>query len=242
MPNHYFRFKEFTIHQDKCSMKVCTDACIFGACVAGSIGNNIPQMAGSNCLDIGSGTGLLSLMIAQKNPNSIIDAIEIEKNAYEQAKENFSISKWNDRLNIFHTDAKDFGSQKKYDLIISNPPFYENELQSTEKNKNIAKHDEGLTLKDLIAIVKKNLSESGFFAILLPYHRIKYFEDLATENSLFLRQKLLIRQTPSHNFFRGILFFSNNKSNPQTNELTIKNNDSYTEDFTALLKDYYLKL
>ena len=242
MPNHYFRFKEFTIHQDKCSMKVCTDACIFGACVAGSIANNIPQMAGSNCLDIGSGTGLLSLMIAQKNPHSIIDAIEIEKNAYEQAKENFSISKWNDRLNIFHTDVKDFLSGKKYDLIISNPPFYENELLSIEKNKNIAKHAEGLTLKDLIVIVKKKLSESGYFVILLPYHRIQYFEDMATENSLFLRQKLLIRQTPSHNFFRGILFFSNNKSNPQTNELTIKNNDSYTEDFTALLKDYYLKL
>lgn len=243
MPNNYFRFKEFTIHQDKCSMKVCTDACIFGAYVAGSIANNIPQMAGSNCLDIGSGTGLLSLMIAQKNPHSIIDAIEIEKNAYEQAKENCSISKWNDRLNIFHNDVKNFISQKKYDLIISNPPFYENELLSTEKNKNIAKHDKGLTLKDLVAIVKKYLSEPGFFAILLPYHRVKYFEDLAEENNLFLQQKLLIRQTPSHNFFRGILIFGNDKCDPITNELMIKSAEgNYTNEFIELMKEYYLKL
>ena len=221
-------------------MKVCTDACIFGAYVAGSIAND--NIKTSNCLDVGCGTGLLSLMFAQKNANAMIDAIEIEENAFDQAKENFSISKWNDRLNIFHTDAKDFVSEKKYDLIISNPPFYENELLSNEKNKNIAKHDEGLTLKDLIIIIKKHLSRAGYFAILLPYQRIQYFEDMAEENNLFLQQKLLIRQTPSHNFFRGILFFSDNKYDPKTNELTIKNNDSYSEDFTILLRDYYLKL
>ena len=131
MPNNYFRFKEFIIHQDKCSMKVCTDAGIFGAWVANC------QLPVANCLDIGTGTGVLSLMFAQKNANAIIDAIEIEENAFDQAKENFLISKWSDRLNIFHTDAKDFVSEKKYDLIISNPPFYENELQSTEKIRTL---------------------------------------------------------------------------------------------------------
>ena len=223
-------------------MKVCTDACIFGAWIARLISNNIPQMAGSNCLDVGSGTGLLSLMFAQKNPNATIDAVEIEKNAYEQAKENFSNSKWNNRLKIFHIDVKDFVSQKKYDLIISNPPFYENELQSDEKNKNIAKHDEGLTLTDLIISVKKNLSATGYFAILLPYHRIKYFEELAEESIFFLHQKLLIRQTLTHNFFRGILLFGNCKTDVKINELTIKNGESYTQEFTELLKDYYLSL
>ncbi|MEO5783852.1 MAG: methyltransferase, partial [Ginsengibacter sp.] len=97
-------------------MKVCTDACIFGAYVASLIANDIPQMAGSNCLDVGGGTGLLSLMIAKKNADVIIDAVEIEENAYVQAKENFSISTCNDRLVIFHTDIKDFVSGKKYDL------------------------------------------------------------------------------------------------------------------------------
>lgn len=238
MPKNYFRFKEFTVHQDKCSMKVCTDACIFGAWVAEKVASS--RLPVASCLDVGSGTGLLSLIFAQKNPYAIIDAVEIEKNAYEQAKENFSNSKWNDRLKIFYTDVKNFISEKKYDLIISNPPFYENELLSNEKNKNIAKHDEGLTLKDLITIIKTHLAATGYFAILLPYHRIKYFENLADKNNLFSQEKLLIRQTPAHNFFRGILFLSNSKTDVKTNELTIKNNDGYTEEFTALLKDYYL--
>ena len=138
---------------------------------------------------------------------------------------------------------KDFIIEKKYDLIISNPPFYENELLSNQKNKNIAKHDEGLTLIDLIVVVKKYLSVTGYFAILLPYHRIKYFEGMAEENNLFLREKILIRQTPSHNFFRGILIFNNNKSDLQTNELIIKSAEgNYTDEFIELMKEYYLKL
>ncbi|MDB5222805.1 MAG: methyltransferase [Chitinophagaceae bacterium] len=222
-------------------MKVCTDACIFGAWVAEKISACLLPVG--SCLDIGTGTGLLSLLFAQKNSNTIIDAVEIEKNAYKQAKENFFNSKWNNRLQIFHTDVKNFVSEKKYDLVICNPPFYEKELLSNEKNKNIAKHDEGLMLKDLIAVVKKHLTKTGYFALLLPYHRIKYFEELAEENNFFLREKLLIRQTPSHNFFRGILFFGNNKETIKINELIIKNDDgNYTEAFTDLLKEYYLKL
>ncbi len=241
MPNNYFRFKEFIIYQDKCSMKVCTDACIFGAYVARVISNFELQI--SNCLDVGSGTGLLSLMVAQKNPDIIIDAVEIEKNAFHQAKENFLISKWNDRLNMFHSDVKDFVSPKKYDVIISNPPFYQNELPSTEKNKNIARHDEGLTLKDLITTIEKYISDTGIFSVLLPYQRIKFFEDLAEEKKFFLQEKLLIRQTPSHNFFRGILFFSNSKTDTKTNDLIIKSAEgNYTNEFTELMKEYYLKL
>ncbi|HEY8690795.1 MAG TPA: methyltransferase [Chitinophagaceae bacterium] len=240
MSNNYFRFKEFTVQQEKCSMKVCTDACIFGAWIAKKLtGRELPV---ANCLDIGSGTGLLSLMFAQKNSCTIIDTVEIEENACEQANENFSNSKWNDRLKIFHTDAKDFVSQKKYDLIICNPPFYENELLSPKKNKNIAKHDAGLMLKDLITIIKTHLSATGYFAVLLPYQRIKYFEEQAEENNLFIHEKLLVRQTPAHNFFRGILFFGNNKTAVETNELSIKNGEGYTKEFTELLKDYYLKL
>ncbi len=242
MPNSYFRFKKFIVYHDKCSMKVCTDACMLGAYIANTTSINIPQLAGSNCLEVGTGTGLLSLMYAQKNSNAMIDAIEIERNAYEQAKENFSNSIWNDRLKIFHSDARDFVSHKKYDLIICNPPFYENELLSTKKNKNLAKHDVGLLLTDLISIIKNHLSVSGYVAILLPYHRIKYFLGLAEGNNLFLQEKLLIRQTPSHNFFRAILLFSYCKKDVKTNEIVIKNSaGSYTDEFVALLKNYYLQ-
>lgn len=241
MPESYFRFKEFTIHQDKCSMKVCTDACLFGAFVASMVSNDRSKI--SNCLDIGAGTGMLSLMYAQKNLDTVIDAVEIEENAYNQAKENFARSKWNDRLNIFHSDTKNFVPGKKYDLIISNPPFYENELLSNEINKNIAKHDGGLLLHDLLSIIKILLYDGGCFAVLLPYHRIGYFENIAVKNNFFLREKILIRQTPTHNFFRGILIFSYVQSGTNVVELIIKNEDgSYTQNFTALLKDYYLKL
>jgi tRNA1Val (adenine37-N6)-methyltransferase len=240
MPNDYFQFREFIIQQGKCSMKVCTDACLFGSLLPVSSKNAKPI---NRVLDIGTGTGLLSLMYAQRNIHAVIDAVEIEKNAYEQAKENFKRSKWNDRLKIFHADIKNFVPGKKYDLIITNPPFYENELLSTEKNKNIAKHDEGLTLKDLIGIIEKHLTHTGIFAVLLPYHRIKYFEELAAGNNFFAQERILIRQTPTHNFFRGILFFRNTASDPQTRELIIKNNNgNYTEKFSELLKDYYLKL
>jgi tRNA1Val (adenine37-N6)-methyltransferase len=239
MPNNYFQFKEFIIHQDKCSMKVCTDACLFGSTLpAATKGGEIRTV-----LDIGTGTGLLSLMYAQRNLNAEIDAVEIEENAYQQAKENFAASKWNSRLNIFHADVKQFVKDKKYDLIISNPPFYENELISNEKNKNLAKHDEGLTLKDLIQVIRNNLAVTGCFAILLPYYRIQYFENIAAKNNFILTEKILVRQTSLHNFFRGILFFSNAKSDIVIKEVSIKGNSgNYTQEFIGLLKEYYLKL
>ncbi len=106
MPNTYFNFKEFTVHQDKSSMKICTDACLFGAYIAQAMSTRESSVL--NCLDIGTGTGLLSLMYAQKNADTIIHAVEIEKNAYLQAKENFENSKWKTRFTIFHTDIKDF--------------------------------------------------------------------------------------------------------------------------------------
>ncbi len=241
MPNTYFNFKEFNVHQDKSSMKICTDACLFGAYIAQAMSTRESSVL--NCLDIGTGTGLLSLMYAQKNADTIIHAVEIEKNAYIQAKENFENSKWNNRLTIFHTDIKDFIFEKPYNLIICNPPFYENDLLSTKEKQNLARHKKGLTLKDLIRIIKIDLATNGLFAILLPYHREKYFESLAKENNLFVIEKLLIKQTPSHNFFRVIMLLSNSNTAQTTKELTIKNNDgNYTNEFISLLKDYYLKL
>jgi tRNA1Val (adenine37-N6)-methyltransferase len=237
MPNTYFQFKEFRIEQGKCSMKVCTDACIFGSWIAAY------QLHANNCLDIGTGTGLLSLMYTQKNANAIIDAVEIEREAYEQARENFVDSKWNHRLHVFNEDIKAFAPAKKYDLIISNPPFYENDLLSEEKEKNIAKHSAGLNFKDLINCIKDLLKEDGYFTVLLPYHRLDDFIKLADENNFFLKEKVLIRQTPKHNFFRGILLFSSRRADVKISELIIKDQEgSYSDEFIAILKDYYLDL
>jgi len=238
MANDYFKFKQFVIYQNKCAMKVCTDACLFGSIVSAKT-----NLIYDNILDIGAGTGLLSLMYAQKNPSSKIDAVEINYNAFSQAKENFSISKWNNRLKVFYSDINKFSPDKKYDFIITNPPFYENELLSFDDNKNIARHDTSLNLKELIRVIKIHLLPTGIFAILLPYHRILYFEKVAEENNLFLQEKIIIRQTPNHNFFRGILFFTFCKTEVKKTELNIKLDDGkYTDEFIKLMKDYYLKL
>ena len=219
-------------------MKVCTDSCLFGAWIAEKIERK--EIEPSKILDIGAGTGLLSLMAAQKS-FALIDAVEIVENSFLQTKENFMQSQWNKRLQAFLEDIKNWASPNNYDLIISNPPFYENDLRSTNQNKNKAKHHDTLTLKELVQSIKNNLSNNGNFAVLLPFQRIDLFKSLAIENNFFLIDELLVKQTPAHSYFRGILFLGNQKIDFTSKELIIKNNEgNYTEEFNYLLKDYYL--
>lgn len=236
--NNFFQFKQFKIEQEKSSMKVCTDSCLFGAWMALKIEMKIIQP--KRILDIGSGTGLLSLMVAQKS-NAQIDSVEVEENSFQQTKENFLQSHWNKRLEAFHADIKTWNSRSKYDLIISNPPFFENDLKSKTESKNLAKHHAGLTLKELFQSIKKNLSNDGNFAVLLPLHRVAYFKTLVVENSFYLKEELLVSQKPGRSCFRGILFFGTKPETTISNKLIIKNEvENYTEQFSFLLKDYYL--
>ncbi len=239
MANNYFQFKRFTVHQDHCAMKVCTDACIFGAYVAGKL--NSIQHADNPILDIGTGTGLLSLLIAQKT-SGIIDSVELDEAAFKQATHNFEQSPWSNRLTIFNMDAFQYRAHKKYDCIICNPPFFEGDLKSPDKKKNAAKHDTTLTLEQLLQIADSHLSPAGFFAVLLPYHRVSFFIEVAAEVHFFLQEQLFIRHTSQHPFFRGILLFSRQKEPMVTNELVIKNSaGNYTPEFIELLRDYYLE-
>ena len=218
-------------------MKVCTDACLFGAL--------IPEIEKEEChvLDIGTGTGLLSLMLAQRSPVALIDAIEIDEEAAEQAKENFKASPWKDRLNLIHADLLNFELQHKYDLIISNPPFFEGDLLSDDHKKNSAKHDCSLTLEQLLGRANNLLADDGMFCVLLPYHRVEYFENLALQYDFYLEQKISVRQTPKHDYFRGVLFFRKEKTELTVDEIVIKGGDGeYSEWFAALLSAYYLKL
>jgi tRNA1Val (adenine37-N6)-methyltransferase len=237
MSNPYFQFKQFTIHQDRCAMKVCTDACILGAWFA----EKMPPH--SLVLDIGSGTGLLMLQLAQKHKGEI-HGIELDADAHKQGKENLAQTKWNDRLKIFSGDVRSFAFYRKYDFIITNPPFFEGDLTAASDPKNLARHSKELTLAELIVAVDANLSASGSFGILLPYHRTAHFLDLAAAHHFYLREKLLIRQTPDHDFFRAILHFSRSKADPTAETILIIKDDKghYTEEFVALLKDYYLYL
>ena len=237
MPNPYFQFKEFTIQHDQCAMKVCTDACILGAWFA----KKIPQ--GSKVLDIGAGSGLLTLMLAQK-VKAQFDAIEKDAQSFKQMTKNIEQSKWKDMINAFMGDAITYAFPQLYDFIICNPPFYENDLKSVDEKKNLAKHDTGLTLEALVEVVDQNLAAHGSFGILLPFHRTAQFEQLALNKGLYLSEKLLVRQTPQHDYFRSILHFTRHKTDSLHDyELIIKQKDgSYSNAFTTLLKDYYLYL
>ena len=189
MSNSYFQFKQFIIQQDRSAMKVTTDACLFGAWAAQEVKSKNEKV--KNILDIGAGTGLLSLMFAQKNSSAIIDTIEIDNDAYEQAKENVAASPFSDRINIINGDVKTFSFSKKYDVIISNPPFYENEIKSLNEKKNIAHHHSGLLLEELINIIKLNLAPSGDFYLLLPFKRNKEFKEILLKQDLHIKKLIL---------------------------------------------------
>ena len=224
-------------------MKVTTDACLFGAWAAKEIQNHLDSGAG-HILDIGAGTGLLTLMIAQTHPSCFIDGIEIDKECYEQAKENTEGSGWQDRINNIHGDAGSFGYGKKYDVIISNPPFYENEWKSENEKKNIAHHSEHLSLADLCRLIKNNLSVHGVFFLLLPYKRRAEIDDLFKKENLVVSKRWLVKQTTSHAYFRMMITGSFKEEGlPVEYEIAIKDgNQQYTPEFVALLKDYYLSL
>jgi tRNA1Val (adenine37-N6)-methyltransferase len=242
MPNSYFQFKQFTVQQDRCAMKVTTDACLFGAWVAKQVKGEKSDLR--NVLDAGTGTALLSLMYAQENLRAAIDAIEIDDEAVGQAKENVEASPFTKRIHVLHGDIKTFEFKKKYDLIISNPPFYENELRSGNTKKNIAHHHEGLLLEELLTIIKETISGTGIFSLLLPYKRNKEIKNLLQD--FHIRQLCFIRQTIDHDYFRIMLAGTlKNEIETETiiDEISIRNDQQqYTEEFIELLKDYYLGL
>lgn len=218
-------------------MKVCTDACILGAWFSAKI----PQY--TTVLDIGSGTGLLMMMLAQRS-QAEIHGIEIDLAAYKQLKENTSQNDWKTRLKAFPGDARSFHFPLQYEFIISNPPFFEDDLQSASESEQIAKHSKHLTLDELVQVIGSNLQPHGAFGILLPYHRWEYFNQLATQASFSLTEKLFVRQTPRHPFFRAILHYTRTPDDfSPTFELTIHNGaGGYTPEFVELMKDYYLYL
>jgi tRNA1Val (adenine37-N6)-methyltransferase len=220
-------------------MKVCTDACLFGAWMNEVITQH--GLAFSSALDIGTGTGLLSLMLAQENDVEI-DALEINENAANQAIQNVASSPWKNKVIIHNQSLQEFTPQKKYDFIFSNPPFFENDLTSNDKDKNTAKHDSTLTLDVLIDFIKNNLAESGYAAVLLPFHRTVYIETVLEKHGLFIIEKMQVRQSVSHGFFRTMIFFTNTKGDSsEVKEMSIHDEKrNYTEAFGKLLSRYYL--
>lgn len=243
MPNNYFQFKQFTIHQEKAGMKVCTDACLFGAFAAQLICENPIPLNHGKILDLGTGTGLLSLMIAQKT-DTIIDAIEIDNDSFFQAKQNFENSSFGKRIEVFHGNAISHKYPWNYDLIISNPPFYEKHLLSANKNDRLARHSESLTILQLIEIVKANLKEKGYFLILMPSFRFNEVISVCHNYGLYVERQFQIHHSPKHESFRTIGVFRNEIKNEEERGSIFISDESnnYSTAFTNLLKDYYLYL
>jgi len=225
-------------------MKVTTDACLFGGWVAEE--NRSEKMISKFVLDIGTGTGLLSLMYAQKNSLANINAIEIDEDAYTQAKGNVAASPFAERIKVIHDDIKGFTFSKKYDCIISNPPFYEKEISSDNEKKNIAHHHSGLLLEELLGIIKRNLCSSGMFYLLIPFKRNEEIKKIILKQDLFVSKIVFVKQSMQHSYFRMMIAGKLNQEDPAETlieEISIwDDRQQYKEEFKELLKDYYLHL
>lgn len=237
MPNNYFNFKQFKINQDQCAMKVTTEACLFGAWMANR------NIGTGTVLDIGCGTGLLMLMLAQVNKGRI-DGIEIDAAAAAQCRENLSASPWHERLRVFEGDVRGFGSHGKYSFILSNPPFHQSSLKSEDPRVNLARHDPSLGLTDLCDAIGENLLPDGSFGVLLPCEQAIRFEAICLPKGFHAREKMLVRQTPSYGYFRTFLHLGREVAHTVIEEeLTIRERDgAYSMKFRDLLEPYYLKM
>ncbi len=233
-----FKFKQFTIYQDRCAMKIGTDGVLLGAWTNIS---NSPE----SILDIGAGTGIIGLMLAQRGYADTIDAIEIDEDAFEQCVENFEASPWANRLFCYHTSLDEFLDEvdDKYDLIISNPPFYSEEVSSGDRARDRARQNSSLPFNLLLKGVSELLSENGIFALVIPYKEEKRVLKEAIKVGLYPTRLLRVKGHPDSEVKRSLLEFHFKNTEVLTNELIIeKSRHEYTEDYMNLTKDFYLKM
>ena len=245
MANTFFQFKKFIVHQEHTAMKVCTDACLFGAWMAE---DDIIKQA-SSILDIGTGTGLLSLMIAQattSNKNDTkITAVEIEPGAVMEATSNFKLSPWSSNLKIINSAIQDYNTDI-FDCIISNPPFFEGDLQSMSKNKNLAAHSIALPWTTLINEVNRLLKPNGHYFVMVPALRAYTMQKLAEQKGMKLLEEVMVYNAAKQKPFRAIQKFI--KSDKVASEIIRTNfiikdvDNNYTQSFINLLSPYYLHL
>jgi len=246
MGNNWFQFKRFKIIQEHAAMKVTTDACLFGAWAASMIVKHQMEKIDYRILDIGAGTGLLGLMVAQQS-NATIDSIELDPAAAAEASINYMNSPWRDRLSVITGDVREkvHALGKTYDAIISNPPFYENELASNDPRRNRAHHNGGLRLTELFGIITRLLKPGARFYTLLPYKRLGEIATLMSEHGLTLENEIMVSQSTGHDYFRIMLEgrkIGDDIENFPAIEMAIKHGNDYTPEFVQLLKDYYLYL
>lgn len=234
-----FKFKQFTIEQDKCAMKVGTDGVLLGAWTP--VDNNPYAI-----LDIGSGTGLLALMMAQRTDAEQIDGVEIDEAAHEQAINNFENSPWGDRLFCYHAGLEQFATEidEEYDLIISNPPFFSEDVLSNDTQRDTARFQDALPFDLLIEAVAFFLSEKGIFSVIIPAKEEDKLIYLAAEFGIYPMKVTRVRGHKDAEIKRSLIAFSRTLIEKiPLDELIIEiDRHVYTPEFTALVKDFYLKM
>jgi tRNA1Val (adenine37-N6)-methyltransferase len=234
MPNNYFSFKYFTVYQDRCAFKVGTDGVLLGASADISSATSI--------LDIGTGTGLIAMMLAQRC-DAWITAIEPDFDSFSQASENVKRSEWNDRIKVINIDIQNFNPGISFDLIVSNPPYFTDSLRNPDQRKANSRHNVSLTVKELLKGVSALLAESGKFQLILPYPEGNIFIAEAQDYGLFCNDILKIRPLPTSEIKRMILTFSKKHSQAHEKFLTIERGrrHEFTKEYINLTKDFYLK-
>ena len=234
-----FQFKQFTIEQDRCAMKIGTDGVLLGAWAP-------VEQNPFSILDIGTGTGIIALMLAQRSTAQQIDALEIDEQAYEQATDNFENSPWNDRLFCFHAGLDEFMEEPEdeYDLIVSNPPFYAEDYKTNNDQRDLARFQDALPFEDLIEAADLLLSENGILAVIIPFKEEDRFLAIAKEFELYPTRITRVKGTSTAEIKRSLLALSRNKTTLfSIDELTIEiGRHEYTPEYIALTQDFYLKM
>lgn len=251
MPNDFFSFKQFTIHQDRCAMKVGTDGVLLGVLSpvdAENVLSSEKENSEYKILDIGTGTGLVAIMLAQRTEGKAkISAVEIDSEAALQARENASNTPW--QIDIYNNSIQDFAHecQEKFDMIVSNPPYFINSLKAPDKNRNTARHTDTLSFDDLVGSAEKLLADEGRFTVIIPCSSENDFIEIAKGSNLFAESIIRVLPKVGKEAKRSVITFARvpNKNNCNTNvtELVIETESRhcYTEEFKRLTADFYLK-
>lgn len=236
MPNSYFKFKEFQINQDKTAMKVGTDGVLLGSLAKNTDNQNI--------LDIGTGTGLISIMMAQRYPKCKIIGIEPETNAFNQSIENCKNSKWNKNITIINSDLQNFKIDNKFSCIVSNPPFYRDSLKSKQKSRAKARQADSLPIIDILKFAKHHLTQNGELWIIYPSMDYNYIEEISKSIGLFINTCIFIKPNilkSSHRVILQIMKVKSKNTKIEIFPIEILKRHDYSDRYREIGKDFYLK-
>lgn len=233
-----FHFKKFSLYQDRCAMKIGTDGALIGAWT------EVEDVSEARLLDIGTGTGLLALMLAQRNRSLIIDAVELDEEAVSQARENVSESPFSEQISVHHSSVQAWDPGHRYALIVSNPPFYSGRVPSPDLKRTKARHDHYLPLDELVASVDRLLAPEGRFSVVWPAERASSLVEGFLERGLHLSRRCRVAPTPGKDFHRVLMTFKKGEVIPPVKEETLVieqyGRAVFSAAFIDLLRDYYL--